>query len=171
METEVSEQVLEATKESVYEDIKEYIHKGGRESDDGGIDRVFGSGYFNNWYTNLPGNWHQQWAESNEETLNRKLLGEEKEWYEGGIHNSDLAKSQTSREFYAAINQAIKDSGTDFDRIKELSEKMVEQDKIQFPRRDPEFSNSASIRELERLALPAYIRLIAMGYKPYDLTA
>ncbi len=66
---------------------------------------------------------------------------------------SDRYRLETQREFYATIDQALKAEGI-YDLVKSLVK--------------PGFN----IEEVYEAALPAYLRLRAMGYKAYpDLTA
>ena len=76
---------------------------------------------------------------------------------------SEKRLNQTDRKFFQTIDEVIKESGIDRDKIKQLQKKIRTEGDTE---RQNEF-----IMQLYGLTLPVYIQLRALGYQHYDLTS
>ncbi len=96
--------------------------------------------------------------------------------FDKNIHESELKKTKTLRQFYDDNTLAAKQNGIDMDRADKLwkstmsSKVHTEDDQKNREHGSPRDEHQAELEELFTLLQPAYLTLRAMGYNHYDLT-
>lgn len=170
------ERILRELEDKVTEETQKYIGKYGLENEEQAVDQygrpflesVRNSAerdaylsYFNNFSLRLPSN-HERIGDS------RRILdtkdadvpyrsGMSKDSQDGIWHPSTKKLDQTPRQFFATIDQAIEKEGINMDELARLNSE----------------SDHGVIHPYDfyKFTLPVYVRLVALGYNAFDLTA
>lgn len=76
-----------------------------------------------------------------------------------GFGHSDLYENQTPKQFWETVDKALEAEGISIEDVKQMQTQLNKE------------SDFALTNELIKLTFSAYVRLRALGYNRYDLTA
>lgn len=155
---EITPELLETTRKEIEEDQQSWVESI-REKEDPN-DRYYTlrpsdedikwDDYFNNWHDYLPGSFLRRQTEKLGVLDTRNPAD-----YPG---HTNLVAGRSFREINESIDRAIDEEGLDHNTIKELLERIEE-------------NNTERTRiAVNKYTFPAFVRLRAQGYNWYDLT-